>query len=150
MFTPEPYSSSVCWIRSLTSWLMMPRSRLRIGESCERDTTSRIADSATAWMVEVGSERLNRNSAGSRTFQTTWKVMSTMFSSPVSISPALVPRTVPEPISSVFSRVTWHDLVGDDRPGREVEAGLADAVAAALAEGELDRLLLGPHGVERT
>ena len=107
MFTPEPYSSRVCWIRSLTSWLMMPRSRLRIGESCERETTPRIADSATAWMVEVGSERLNRNSAGSRTFQTTWKEMSTMFSSPVSISPAEVPRTVPEPISSVFSRVTW-------------------------------------------
>ena len=42
-----------------------------------------------------------------------------------------------------------HDLVGDDRPGREVQAGLADAVAAAFAEGELDRLLLGPHGVER-
>ena len=29
--------------------------------------------------------------------------MSTMFSSPVSINPALVPRTVPEPISSIRS-----------------------------------------------
>lgn len=58
-------------------------------------------------MVAWGSERLNRNLAGSRTFQTVWKVMSTMFSSPVSIRPAEVPRRVPEPISSVRSPVTW-------------------------------------------
>ena len=88
MFTPAPYSSRVSWISSWTSWLMMPRSRLRIGLSSERDTTPRIADSATAWIVDCGSERLKRNCAGSRTFQTTWKAMSTMFSSPVSIRPA--------------------------------------------------------------
>ncbi len=66
---------------------------------------SRIADSDTARMVATGSRRLNRNSAGSLMFQTTWKSMSTMFSSPVSISPASEPR-VPTPISSVCSRVT--------------------------------------------
>ena len=58
-------------------------------------------------------------------FQTTWKSMSTMFSSVVSISPLSSWTAAPTPISSVFSRVTRHHLVRDQRPGREVQAGVA-------------------------
>ena len=75
--------------------------------------------------------------------------MSTMFSSPVSISPALVPRIGARADLLGVLAGDRDDLVGHDRPGREVQARLADAVAAALAEGQLDRLLLRPHRVER-
>ncbi len=88
---------------------MTARSRLRIGFSWDRAITSRIADSETARIDCSGSARLNRYLAGSLMFQTTWKSMSTMFSSPVSIRPwsprlALAPFAVPTSI--VFSRVT--------------------------------------------
>ena len=84
---------------------MVARSRLRIGASCDWAMISRIADSDTARIVGRGSRRLNRYLAGSEIFQTTWKSMSTTFSSPVSMSPASLPRW-PVPISSVCSRVT--------------------------------------------
>src|SRR5690606_2631455 len=40
------------------------------------------------------------------------------------------------------------DVASHDRPGREVQARLPDAVAAAFTEGQLDRLLLGTHRIE--
>ena len=73
--------------------------------------------------------------------------MSTMFSSPVSISPALVPRTVPEPISTLFSKVTGR--ISRVTTGHAKFSPGWPMNAAALAEGQLDRLLLGPYRVER-
>jgi hypothetical protein len=86
---------------------MMPRSRDRIGDSSERDTTSRIADSDTAWMVERGSERLKRNCAGSRTFQIDLEVDvdDVLVAGQHQAGAGAADRA--EPISSTFSRVTW-------------------------------------------
>ena len=103
---------------------------------------SRIADSDTAVIVSTGSARLKTKFSMSPMFQTTWKSMSTMFSSPVSIRPSVVPGA---DVDRVFARHRV-DLVGHHRPGREVETFGADRVA--LAEQQLDRLLRGVDPVE--
>ena len=149
MFTPEPYSSSVAWIRSCTSWLMMPRSRLRIGDSSERETTSRIADS---------DDRLDGRGRVGEVEQELGGVAHVPDHLEGDVDDVLVAgQHQPGAGAADGARADLlgvlagdlDDLVGDDRPGREVQARLADAVAAALAEGQLDRLLLGLHGVER-
>ena len=149
MFTPEPYSSSVCWIRSLTSWLMMPRSRERIGDSSERDTTSRIAE------LGDGLDGGGRVGEVEEEFR---RVADVPHHLEGDVDDVLVAGqhqagggAADGARADVLGVLARHldDLVGDDRPGREVQAGLADAVAAAFAEGELDRLLLGPDRIDR-
>ena len=109
---------------------------------------SRIADSDTARTVACGSRRLNRNFAGSLMFQTTWKSMSTMFSSVVSISPLVAavgrgrrrcPRSARASPGS--PRAVTNGQGAKFRPGLPV--------CAELAEEQLDRLLFRPDRVER-
>jgi hypothetical protein len=78
-------------------------------------------------------------------FQTTSKSMSTMFSSVVSISPSETRRAGWCRSRSVFPRHRKH-LGRDQRPGREVEARVADG--GELAEEQLDRLLFRADRVE--
>ena len=106
---------------------MMPRSRLRIGASWDCATISRMADSLTARIVASGSRRLKRKAAGSATFQTTWKSMSTTFSSPVSIRPcsSRSPRLTPTSTDrSVVTGITSFVTIGQGakfRPGSPIE-----------------------------
>ena len=76
-----------------------------IGDRFDAAMISRMTDSETARTVASGSEMLNRKRAGSLTFQTTWKPMSTMLASVVSIRPAPSSLPEPEPIVSVRSVV---------------------------------------------
>ncbi len=86
MVMPAPYSSSVFCISSRTSIWMCSRSWVEIASNWLRPTTSRIALSATAFTVASGSSTLKRYAPASLITQPTVKLMSMMFSSPVSMS----------------------------------------------------------------